>query len=64
MQLFGQGSVVFVYVMAALRTPDGSFTRALVVAMVLLGVAVAIALRMPEPDVLRRDDARAPQPVG
>jgi MFS family permease len=64
MQLFGQGSVVFVYVMAALRTPDGSFTRALVVAMALLGVAVAIALRMPEPDVLRRDDARAPQPVG
>ena len=51
MQLFGQGSVVFVYVMSALRTPDGSFTRALVAALALLVLAVVIALRMPEPDV-------------
>jgi hypothetical protein len=64
MQLFGQGSVVFVYVMSALRTPDGSFTRALVAALALLVLAVVIALRMPEPEVLRRDDVRESQPVG
>ena len=29
-QLFGQASVVFVYIMAALQTPDGSFTPAFV----------------------------------
>jgi MFS family permease len=64
MQLFGQGSVVFVYVMSALRTPDGSFTRGLVAALGLLVAAVAIALRMPEPEVLRPSESQAPQPVG
>jgi MFS family permease len=64
MQLFGQGSVVFVYVMSALRAPDGSFTRALVAALGLLAVAVLIALRMPEPDVLDRTDSWTPEPVG
>ncbi|MCG8453021.1 MAG: MFS transporter [Spirochaetales bacterium] len=32
-QLFGQGAVVFVYVMDALKTQDGSFTPSLLVAM-------------------------------
>jgi len=63
MQLFGQGSVVFVYVMSALRTPDGSFTRALVAAVGLLALAVVIAWRMPEPDVLRPRESRTPEPV-
>jgi cyanate permease len=62
MQLFGQGSVVFVYVMSALRTSDGSFSRALVAALGLLVVAVVVALRMPEPDVLQ-PAARAREPV-
>jgi cyanate permease len=64
MQLFGQGSVVFVYVMSALRTPDGSFTRGLVTALGLLGVAVVVALRMPEPEVLDPAGSQTPQPVG
>ena len=63
MQLFGQASVVFVYVMSALRTPDGSFTRALVAALGLLVVAVAVALRMPEPDALQPRESRTPEPV-
>ena len=63
MQLFGQGSVVFVYVMSALRTPDGSFTRALVAALGLLVVAVVIAMRMPEPEVLQPKESRTPEPV-
>jgi MFS family permease len=41
-QLFGQVSVVFVYIMAALRTSDGSFTMSLLLASGLL-IAVAIA---------------------
>jgi MFS family permease len=64
MQLFGQGSVVFVYVMSALRTPDGSFTRGLVTALGLLAVAVVVALRMPEPDVLDPSGTKDRQPVG
>ncbi len=64
MQLFGQASVVFVYVMSALRTPDGSFTRALLAALGLLALAVFLASRMPEPDVLRPAEDKSPEPVG
>ena len=64
MQLFGQGSVVFVYVMSALRTPDGSFHRALIAALGLLVVAVVLASRMPEPDVLEAQESTPRQPVG
>lgn len=38
-QLFGQASVVFVYIMQALRTTNGSFTPALLLAMGLLLVS-------------------------
>lgn len=64
MQLFGQASVVFVFVMSALRTPDGSFTRALLAGLGLLVLAVFIASRMPEPDVLQPAEDRSPEPVG
>lgn len=52
LQLVGQGSVVFVYVMEALKSPDGSFGPSMIVGMVLLLVAAALALRLlePEPD--------------
>jgi len=60
LQLFGQGSVVFVYAMSALRQADGSFTVALVGALVLLGGAVLVALRLPEPEVLRDQPEQAP----
>ncbi len=62
MQLFGQGSVVFVYAMSALRTADGSFTIALVAALGLLVLAAGVAARLPEPGALgsARDQAREP----
>jgi MFS family permease len=61
MQLFGQGAVVFVYLMSALRTPDGSFTRALLVSLALLAAAAVVASRLPEPHVL---DGAAGPPEG
>lgn len=45
-QLFGQASVVFVYIMAAMKTPDGSFTPALLLAIGLLGISVLLATRL------------------
>ena len=46
MQLFGQVSVVFVFIMEALRTADGSFTPALLLAIGLLLVGVALVTQM------------------
>jgi MFS family permease len=45
-QLFGQVSVVFVYIMAALRTADGSFTVSLVLGCGLLIVAAIATSRL------------------
>ncbi|HSQ63804.1 MAG TPA: MFS transporter [Polyangiaceae bacterium] len=45
-QLFGQGAVVFVYVMEAMRTADGAFTRSLVLAMALMAVCVGLVTRL------------------
>src|SRR6185295_14013189 len=41
-QLFGQASVVFVYVMEALKRPDGSFTPALLLAIGLMAISVLL----------------------
>jgi len=41
MQLFGQGAVVFVYAMEALKGSDGSFARPLVFASAMLALALA-----------------------
>lgn len=49
-QLFGQASVVFVYIMAALKTPDGSFTPALLLALALLVVSALIITQMKDPE--------------
>jgi len=46
MQLTGQGAVVFVYIMEALRTADGSFTPALLLAFGLLVVSAALVTQM------------------
>jgi MFS family permease len=46
MQLFGQVSVVFVFIMEALRTADGSFTPALLLSIGLLVLAVALVTQM------------------
>ena len=45
-QLFGQGAVVFVYAMGAMRTSTGEFTPSLVLAMALMLVAVALVTRL------------------
>ena len=48
-QLFGQASVVFVYIMEALQAPDGSFTPALLLAVGLLIVSALLVTQMKEP---------------
>jgi cyanate permease len=48
-QLFGQGAVVFVYGMEALRTPDGGFTRSLELSIVLMAVCVGLLTRLEDP---------------
>ena len=48
-QLFGQASVVFVYIMAALKTPNGSFTPALLLAIGLLVISALLVTQMKDP---------------
>lgn len=48
-QLFGQASVVFVFIMEALKTSDGSFTPALILAIILLGVSAFLVTKMKDP---------------
>jgi MFS family permease len=47
-QLFGQGAVVFVYFMGALRLKDGSFTVSLLIVWALFAACAALAWRLPE----------------
>jgi len=47
-QLFGQASVVFVYIMEALKRPDGSFTTSLLFMASLLVAAIALSTQMKE----------------
>jgi MFS family permease len=51
-QLFGQASVIFVYIMAALKTSSGSFTPALLLASALLIGSVFIVSRMNDPSTV------------
>ena len=48
-QLFGQASVVFVYIMEALKTSNGSFTPALLLAIGLLLISVLLVTQMKDP---------------
>jgi MFS family permease len=48
-QLFGQASVVFVYIMAALKTTNGSFTPALLLAIGLLVLSTLLVTQMKDP---------------
>jgi MFS family permease len=52
-QLFGQASVVFVYVMEALKTKDGAFTPALLLAAGLLVVSAVMIIGMKDVRVQR-----------
>jgi len=49
MQLTGQGAVVFVFIMEALKTSEGSFTPALLLAIGLLIVSVFFIAQMKDP---------------
>jgi MFS family permease len=53
-QMFGQAAVVFVYLMAALKTSDGSFTVSLLLAVVLLIISAAIITQLHDPHVGER----------
>jgi MFS family permease len=48
-QLFGQASVVFVYIMAALQNKAGEFTPALLLAIGLLVLSALIIMQMKDP---------------
>ncbi len=48
-QLFGQASVIFVYIMEALKSPDGSFTPSLLLAVVLLIISAGIITQLHDP---------------
>jgi MFS family permease len=48
-QLFGQGSVVFVYVMQVMKTEDGSYTPSLLLAAALLVVSAGLVAMMKDP---------------
>ncbi len=48
-QLFGQGAVVFVYIMEAMKSSDGSFTPSLLLAIGLLVLSVAISTQLKDP---------------
>ncbi len=48
-QLVGQASVVFVYIMEALKNTNGSFTPALLLAIVLLVLSVIFVSQMKDP---------------
>lgn len=63
-QLFGQASVVIVYVMEALRAKDGSFTPALLLAVALMVLSVLVIARLHEPVVLGTAGDAMPQGPG
>jgi len=48
-QLCGQASVVFVYIMEALKSADGAFTPALLLAVGLLGVSLLVISQLRDP---------------
>ncbi len=48
-QLFGQGAVVYVYIMEAMKTSNGSFTPSLILAIVLLVVSAGLVTQMKDP---------------
>ncbi len=49
-QLFGQGAVVFVYIMEAMKSADGAFTPAMLLAVGLLGISLLLILKLKDPD--------------
>jgi MFS family permease len=67
-QLFGQISVVFVYIMEAINKVAGSFTPSLILAVVLMVLGVIIATRVKDPVFVTEttesaDDAESAAPA-
>jgi MFS family permease len=56
--LFGQVSVVFVYIMEAMRTPDGGFTPGLLLSVGLLLVCVVVAFWMKDPAAAEEEEVQ------
>ncbi len=50
-QLFGQASTVFVYLMVAMKTANGEFTPSLLLATGLLVVSILVITRMRDPEL-------------
>lgn len=50
-QLFGQASVVFVYIMESVKAADGSFTPALMLATGLLVVGILLIAQLKDPEI-------------
>jgi MFS family permease len=48
-QFFGQGAVVFVYIMEAMKTSNGSSTPSLILALALLVVSAGLVTQMKDP---------------
>ena len=55
-QLFGQASVVFVYLMEATKAPDGSFTPALLIMVGFLLISAFLITRLKDPTILKKAD--------
>jgi MFS family permease len=60
LQLFGQVSVVFVYLMEAMKTQDGSFTPSLLLAAGLLVVCVGVISFLRDPQFLTTSGSEVP----
>ena len=58
LQLFGQVSVVFVYLMEAMKTPDGSFTPSLLLSAVLLVICVGVVAFLKDPQELLKSNTK------
>jgi len=62
-QLCGQVSVVFVYVMAALRTANGSYTVSLLLSAALLIAGAVVVSRLKDTGPAAAEAAAAPPPA-
>lgn len=53
-QLFGQASVVFVYLMQIMKDPQGTITPAMLLAIGLMVVCVFLISQLKDPDILKK----------
>jgi MFS family permease len=61
-QLCGQAAVVFVYIMEAMKAPDGSFTPALLLSIVMLVVSALIITQLRDPGEMGQIQSRQEAP--